>query len=40
MAIFTEHPHASKKDFLAQVDHLIAELQEVRPRVMSSPTLH
>jgi hypothetical protein len=39
-AIFTEHPHASKADFLEQVDHLIAELQRVRPRLLEARAIH
>jgi len=39
-AIFTEHPHASREDFLEQVDHLISELQRARPRVMDSESIH
>ncbi len=39
-AIFTEHPHASKEHFLQQVDHLIAELERVRPRLLESKSVH
>jgi len=39
-AIFTKHPHASREDFLAEVDHLIAELQQVRPRYSGSRSDH
>jgi hypothetical protein len=40
MAIFTEHPHASKEDFLERVDNLISELQRVRPRLLESRAVH
>lgn len=39
-AIFTNHPHASKQAFLEQVDGLIAELQQVRPRLTPPESLH
>ena len=39
-AIFTEHPHATREDFLKQVDHLISELQRARPRLVESRSIH
>ena len=39
-AIFTNHPHASKEAFLEQVDNLIAELQQARPRLTQAGALH
>ena len=39
-AIFTKHPHASKADFLEQVDHLISELQQARPRLTQARSMH
>ena len=39
-AIFTEHPHASKADFLERVDHLISELQQARPRITNLSAIH
>ena len=40
MAIFTEHPHASKEDFLQRVDHLISELEQARPRLEQTRSIH
>jgi hypothetical protein len=39
-AIFTQHPHASKEDFLERVDHLISELEQARPRLLESRAVH
>ena len=39
-AIFTNQPHANKDAFLEQVDELIAELQQVRPRLTQPAPLH
>lgn len=39
-AIFTNHPHASKEAFLEQVDDLIAELQQARPRLTQPESIH
>jgi hypothetical protein len=39
-AIFTQHPHASKEDFLKRVDHLISELQQARPRLQEPCAIH
>lgn len=39
-AIFTNQPHASKEAFLEQVDELIAELQQARPRLTQVESIH
>ena len=39
-AIFTNQPHASKEAFLEQVDELITELQQVRPRLTQACSIH
>ena len=39
-AIFTEQPHGSKEEFLKQVDHLISDLQQIRPRLMEWQSIH
>jgi hypothetical protein len=35
-AMFTEQPHASREAFLAQVDSLVVELEQVRSRLLES----
>lgn len=39
-AIFTEHTHTNKETFLQQVDDLIAELQQARPRLTQACAVH
>ena len=39
-AIFTNQTHASKVAFLQQVDDLIAELQQARPRLTQVESFH
>ncbi|MDB5937685.1 MAG: hypothetical protein JWP77_49 [Polaromonas sp.] len=36
-ALVSNFPHASREDFLAAVDQLIAELEQARSRIASAP---